>query len=354
MAELKNTESFEHKEFSSVKNCGQKYIDIFSQHESAKEEWLVLVKIHGANFQFFSYFDKKTDEVIVKAGKRTAFLSFEEFPKFFNCGSIVEKYTPLVKDLFLKMVENKTLKKEDTLTVYGELFGNYFPDPEDVKGSLVKQTNCVQKDVYYTKELCFWAFDILINGLYIDYDTAMKFLREGNIPYVQPSYRANNLKDALQWSDARKDMLSIIPKMFGLPDIENNYEEGWILKPVKPFFLKNGSRVILKNKNKKFNEVFRKPDDVKQYTQNETRKMTEQLRSYITPQRLDNVISKFGKPEKRDIPLLKNLLYEDALKDCMDTEEFENYDKLLDRDKENVKKLCSRHANDILLEFFKK
>jgi len=89
---------------------------------------------------------------------------------------------------------------------------------------------------------------------------------------------------------------TFIPKLLDLPEIEDNICEGIVLKPVIPLRCVDGTRVIFKNKNAIYDERAKAPK-VKRDPIPLTEKAQEIfdiLSTYVTPQRLDNVLSKIN------------------------------------------------------------
>ena len=60
-----------------------------------------------------------------------------------------------------------------------------------------------------------------------------------------------SLSDCLAYPNAFK---TTIPGEYNLPELDGNTCEGVVIRPAQPHFLRNGSRVIIKNKNEKWAE----------------------------------------------------------------------------------------------------
>jgi Rnl2 family RNA ligase len=118
--------------------------------------------------------------------------------------------------------------------------------------------------------------------------------------------------------------MTTIPECLKLPIIENNIAEGIIIKSVEPLYyptLVNGSRVIFKNKNKKFEESFKLSPKKKvlylrsQIPTPEVKNIQEKMIYMVTLNRLNAVISKIGEVNKKDFGRLIRLLVKDILEE---------------------------------------
>lgn len=108
-----------------------------------------------------------------------------------------------------------------------------------------------------------------------------------------------------------------IPVRLGYPHLKDNICEGNVLIPAIPFYFGNGSRVILKNKNEKWSEKAAKKKVSKDLIKmsDEQKLLVAELSSYITENRLRNVISKLGEVTQKDFGKLQGLFTQDILED---------------------------------------
>ena len=110
------------------------------------------------------------------------------------------------------------------------------------------------------------------------------------------------------------------PDLFGLPQVEPNVREGVVLSPVIPAQFHNGSRVIMKNKNKIFLERGTKTNRVK----NPPTPMSEldkqwfdTYMEFVTESRMYSAISKVDTANltNKDFSTILKLFLDDADKD---------------------------------------
>ena len=88
-----------------------------------------------------------------------------------------------------------------------------------------------------------------------------------------------------------------IPGRLGLPEVPDNFAEGVVIKPVEPAYFPNGERIIIKNKNPKFQEIGksdRKLPKTEVIYSEEFTKIAEQIPSYVNENRLISVRSHLG------------------------------------------------------------
>ena len=138
--------------------------------------------------------------------------------------------------------------------------------------------------------------------------------------------------------------------MHGLPQIDGNICEGTVIKPVVPRTLRNGGRVVLKNKNEKFSEKKTveisesKSDDrcaINRQKCDEISNIIAMMSSYVTENRLKNVLSKVGlighnKDPDKYFKSLKGKMMRDVIKDFREGEESEMLDVLYKPNKRQI------------------
>jgi len=208
-----------------------------------KDKWVVLEKIHGANFSFVINGNN------VKAAKRTGFLD-ENFFGVQASGLIESLQKPCLKAYQAIIKENPNI---DTVTIFGELFGGLYKH-SDVPA--VEGVHFVQVEIQYCPQLAFKAYDILVSGPslppdYLDYDKVMEVLGDAGIDYITP-YLIGTMEQALHFDI---DIDTKIPKSFGLPQLPfRNKVEGVVVKPLHNAWT-GKNRVIVKIKNVEFLET---------------------------------------------------------------------------------------------------
>jgi len=293
------------KTYNTIENAYQaRVIDQIRMQGFGDEVFIVQEKVHGANLSFF------TDGKEIKMAKRTAFIEQDE--KFYNAHDILERYRKNVIHIFEKV--KAVYPDMETVVIYGELFGGGYKHKEVVP---VKDAIKVQKGIEYAPHNEFYGFDIKLNGTtYLDTDLANQIFEETGFFYAKILFQGT-LEEALKFPNA---FGSKIPAWLGLPEIEDNMCEGTIVKTLKTRYFGNGARVILKNKNEKWTEkskVVRKERPARKdvHFSGKAREVWEEIRSYVTVNRLNNVMSKTGEFEPEMMGKIIGLFSQDVLED---------------------------------------
>jgi Rnl2 family RNA ligase len=292
------------RKFHSIENVqNTKFVKGILDSDANNAEWVVTEKVHGANLQF------TTDGKVIKVGKRSDYLGGAALSQFFHADVVLEKYQAAVLELYENIKENKP--KLSTLTVYGELFGGRY------NGVHNKYPKPVQIEVQYYNDVDFYAFDIYIVenecGRYLDYDKCVALWEKTGFFYAHPLFHGT-IEACKEYSAKHNEDLTTIPSFYGLPDLKDNIREGHVIKPVKPMYhTKSKKLMVLKDKNKAFLEKDAPSEETKQSVS-----IKEQLESYITVNRLTNLISKTGRinvSELKNVGLLAKELARDAVED---------------------------------------
>lgn len=315
------------RKYSSIDNVYRtKTIRLIKEMGLEKEQFICTNKAHGANLSVINEAGKLT------YAKRTGPIVNENFYSY-EC--MVEREESKFRALFEEIGDG---------IIYGELIGGNYDHPD------VKKYNeiCVQKGIQYSPKEEFYAFDLFINGEYVNYDTATKlFLRHGLL-YAKVLFRGT-LDQCLEYPNEFEDP---VPEWLGLPKIENNSCEGVVIKPVNAHYFGNGSRIILKNKNEKFTE--KKQGQPKVTIDTSLTKEAQEkyilFSAYINENRLRNVLSKMGEVNQKDFGRIAGLFTQDVLEDG------EKDGILLDgignQQKKFLKKCINRDCGDLLRENF--
>lgn len=258
--------------------------------EMEKLEWTVTEKIHGANFSFV--YENKT----LKYAKRKAYLSWED--DFFGFQLVVHQIEDQILALFEGLSTNIDAEK---FIIYGELLGGEYPHPDTTADDNVQ---AIQTGVYYSPNIHFCAFDIAIetdetaSKYYLDYKTTISYFERHEIFHATPLF-IGKLGKALDFN-TRID--SIIPEQLGLPALEENIIEGVVVKPFNQTNNINiSTRPIIKIKNAEFEEE-KRFHQAQKWTfipsiSSKTEELSfilDELRNYVTANRLDSAISKIG------------------------------------------------------------
>lgn len=293
------------KTYNTIENAYQaRVIDQIRMQGFGDEVFIVQEKVHGANLSFF------TDGKEIKIAKRTAFIEQDE--KFYNAHDILERYRKNVIHIFEKV--KAVYPDMETVVIYGELFGGGYKHKEVAP---VKDAIKVQKGIEYAPHNEFYGFDIKLNGtIYLDTDLANQIFEETGFFYAKILFQGT-LEEALKFPNA---FGSKIPAWLGLPEIEDNMCEGTIIKTLKTRYFGNGARIILKNKNEKWTEkskVVRKERPARKdvHFSGKAREIWEEIRNYVTVNRLNNVVSKTGEFEPEMMGKIIGLFAQDVLED---------------------------------------
>ena len=152
----------------------------------------------------------------------------------------------LSDDVTFETVKGLTLKTNDNnvngIQVFGEFFGGGY------KGYKSTESR-IQKGIDYTPNHEFYAFDILVgyeNGefKYLGVDECNNLFETFGLFYNKELFRGT-LDECLAYNPI---FISTIGPRLGYPEIEDNFAEGVVIKPVTPLYFANGERIIIKNK----------------------------------------------------------------------------------------------------------
>ncbi len=245
-------------------------------------KWCVMEKVHGAHFDIAW---DGSGEVEFWTRKR----KLKQKQNFNNYHRIREKLTQSIKRVY-KIIEKDTGVKNFEVIICGEVFGGTYPH-KDIEG--IMNVKRVQKGVFYTPDIGFYAFDIKINGEFINYYSALMILNQGGFLRAD-ILTSGTFRECMEYSNKFQ---TTIPNILGLPKIDDNICEGIVLKPVHPSLCIDGTRVILKSVNEIYDERSRAPKIIREQLEltEKAQKVYEILSTYVTQNRLNNVLSKIDK-----------------------------------------------------------
>ncbi len=308
-----------------------------------KLDWVVTEKVHGANFRFI-YQDKK-----LQFGKRKELLSWTD--DFFGFQTMVVR----LERQIIELLEQVQLEYNSTkIIVYGELFGGTYPHSGVPVNSSV---SAIQTGIFYSPNIEFYAFDISIENenpslkCYLDYQKALPYFENFNILHARP-LKLGKLSEVLNF-DLR--METTIPQYLNLPAINGNFIEGIVIKPFNysPTALFE-IRPIIKIKNPEFEEN-RKFHQAQKWSyktkmvsfSQDLDFLLDDLRNYITENRLNNAVSKIGALSSKDLGRMR-MIEKEFLEDVFI--DFNNYNGqiLKELDDEQNKWIMERVKADIL------
>lgn len=200
------------------------------------------------------------------------------------------------------------------VTVYGELYGGKYPHPDVPADTSVGP---VQRSVFYHPQKHFAAFDVRVDGEFVEYTRAAEVLRAVGVP-VLPVVFSGPRDEVLAWAHAHRSD-DVNPAWYGFPDlpcIAGNAGEGWVVRPEHNAYTTHRDRVIFKVKNPKFGEMPEKPP--KKASGSAPAATPAASSAYVTEARVSNVLGK-ELPERltfKNFAELVALVQADAAKDA--------------------------------------
>jgi Rnl2 family RNA ligase len=298
--------------------------------------WVVTEKVHGSNFSI------KYDGKNYYCGKRSSWVTGPD-NVFFNYTKVLEHHKNRIEGLYNHLKTDLKLEFDD-LTLYGELCGGSYPHPE------VKPTPGairVQKGVHYSPHNEFYVFDMALDNEIVNYDMVVDALEYFSFLFARPLF-TGTIEECLEYSN---EFQTTIPGELEFPEIENNICEGVVIKPNDVRFMGH-SRVILKNKNSKWSETTKKKKVRTEYKfTDEGQNMLDALFTYITENRLKNVLSKEGKIDNKMFGLIMERFTEDIMKDFLKDNHLP-YEALEKVERKTIQKRMATESSNMLRENF--
>jgi len=293
------------KKYTSIENTYRdEFLDRIKGHGFWDDEFIVQEKVHGANLSYWT-----TNGEDFFAAKRTDQIPNNE--TFYNYDLILNEIKPNLKNIWLNLKNEITDLKQ--LTIFGEIIGGDYPH-QDVE--IDRKAILVQKGIFYSPKNHFYAFDILINSeVYLNVDLANQHFDKQNLLYAKTIFRGN-IKECLDYPN---DFNSTLPRELNLPDLIPNVVEGVVIKPTITRHFNNGVRVILKNKNEKWseNKKYHKSIKLEDEISDKIIKLQEAILTYVTENRLNNVVSKIGEISQKDFGRVLGMFNKDVVEDFL-------------------------------------
>jgi len=257
------------------------------------KQWAVTEKIHGANFAFIY------ENNSIQYGKRNGII--ESTDSFFNYQQILPDTLPKIQ-LMIDRIQHDAHQNHMTyqkIIIYGELFGGIYPE-------YPLRTIPIQKGVYYSPDIHFYAFDIYVVentpttntantnlsiasscigiGKYLDFEQSIDYFQQVDLLYAEPLGIFPSYDKASQYP---LGFSTTIPTKLHLPPIPSsascneNRAEGIVIRSMT-------ERYIVKIKIVEFAEAL--------YYDNSIDSQDKQsiIPYLITENRLNNAISKIG------------------------------------------------------------
>lgn len=326
--------------YNSIENSyRQAYLDKCA-YVVGNNQLAALEKIHGANFSFF------VTSQDIRVGKRSGLI--DELETFYGHTRFYGRYKPIVRNLF-EIIRGE-FPGLVSMTLFGEVFGGRY------HGVTTQSAKQVQSGMNYHPDNEFAAFDIRLvfdtgTSRYIPYRDMVELLEDANFMNGTP----NELKAApLIGIGTLEELVKVdplfytkVPAVFGVDDgsekTDADYGEGFVIRGYhQEFYTDNGERVILKQKNAKFNEKEKEVTIKAAINLDEaTQAKLDKICSYINGNRLSAVVSKIGTITQKDFGRLQGELVRDALADF---EKDEGYKLTEDENWGMIAKRVGTHA----------
>ena len=323
------------KKYTSIENTYRsEFLDRIKGHGFWNDEFIVQEKVHGANL---SYWTNNGEDFF--AAKRTEQLTDDE--KFYNHNLILQEIKPKLQHIWLDL--KNQIEDLKQLTFFGEVIGGDYPHPE-VEAD--KKAIKVQKGIYYSPKNHFYAFDILINTeVYLDVDVANHHFEKQNLLHAKTIFKGN-IEACMDYPN---DFNSTISQEFNLPELTPNIVEGVVIKPIKTRHFNNGVRVILKNKNEKWAENKKYHKSIKQQDKPSDKviKLQEAILTYVTENRLNNVLSKIGEVSPKDFGKVLGMFNKDVVEDFL-KDYHQITDELEKKELKIITKSFAKTANELV------
>ena len=240
----------------------------------------------------------------------------------------------------------------ESISVFGELCGGVYPHPDVQR---IGRLTLIQKGVFYTPGHEFYGFDIYVftkdEGYYLSVDETNALLEAERFFYARSIF-TGSLDDCLKHPN---QFQSKIAEWLGLPAIDDNICEGIVIRPVTPYYLRTGSRVLIKSKNEKFAEKKsskRRNMQLEQQVEysKELAELLGLLDPFVNENRLANVVSHIGELKiPRDLgKLIKEMSY-DVVEDFL--KEHSEFSNVIDK---SELKIFNKELNKMVSALVKK
>ena len=295
--------------------------------EMTDVKFIALEKIHGTNYSL------QTNGLDVVPCRRTASLGNDT--NFMNHIQVFNK----IKDDIIKLFNIVSKKYTDTkyIQLYGELFGGYYD------GKSPEGTTKIQK-MNYCPFNDFMAYDLKITkfdkSFYMDYKDLLEIIDDSFSFKLVPLIAVDSYQNIMKLDPKFETK---VPSYYNLNKLENNFAEGYVIKPITEHTFTNGYRIIFKYKNPDFLEVKNKSEhknkEILDYSYSQC---FENMNNYITNTRFDNLLSKLTDDDNK--MKIIDMMYDDIVQDYKaDYEEYDNDDI----------KSCKKQLKTVIAKFVK-
>ena len=326
----------EFKRYTSIENSYRiAYIDQIIQRGLSGGDWIVEEKIHGGCFCIYY------NGIEFKCAKKSAFI-VEDDGNFFNYERVLEENKESIIKLWNLLGHDNNENEGAYIQVYGEIFGGTYPHP-DVKR--VNDAKGVQGGIYYHPDNKFYAFDLKVNSrLILTIEKTKALFKEAGLFHAETLFKGT-FQEALDYDPI---FLTTIPSKFDLPEIENNFAEGVVIKP-NEHRLMGESRVLIKNKHPKHQENMKPKREKKPEIELSEAgdKLYDELFNLINENRLRNVLSKIGDVTQKDFPKIMGMLVKDAIEEFRKDHD-EAFMELPTEERKKITKTINKDAGDVI------
>jgi Rnl2 family RNA ligase len=331
----------EFTKYSSIENHYRDgWIEKIKNNVHPSTQFVVLEKIHGANFSFV------TDGIDIRVAKRTSIIAKDD--NFFGAPQIFERYKNDVIDLFFNIYSENKDEEVQQIQVYGEIFGGSY------NGEKTKESTLVQKEVQYIPFNDYMVFDIKIiyndGSEFMNYLDVKRLCEHSNLKIV-PEIFIGTFDECLIQDN---EYLTKVPSYYDLESIEGNVCEGNVIKPIDSNLFIGSDRVIVKHKNDKFKEKGKVKTKNKNINITEKERMwVGEITKYFEPTRLEALFSKGDvKSNMNEFGKISGLFFKDVMDDFIaDNKEFLELDKKIRKFIQNLaQNECRLYVRDLLFK----
>jgi len=324
------------KKYASLENTYRsEFLERIKNHGLWNETYVVQEKVHGANLSFWT-----VDGDCFVGAKRSG--DIEPNENFYNHHIVLESIKPILKRIWLDIKAD--FIDVNQMTIFGEILGGDYPHAQV---EVNKKAQKVQKGIYYGPNNYFYGFDILLNtDTYLDVEKANSYFEKHKLLHAKTLFKGT-LEDCLKYPN---DIDTTIPKALNLPQLTPNVAEGVVIRPINNKILNNGVRVILKNKNDKWseNKAYHNSIILQDKPSDKVIKLQEALLTYVTENRLNNVLSKIGETSKNDFGRILGLFNKDVIEDFL-----KDYHHITDKMEKKEVKLVTKSFSKTAVKLVK-
>ena len=210
----------------------------------AAREWVATEKVHGAHFAIVC------DASGVRPAKRRELLGEDELDEFFGVSRIWPAVAVAAARCAALLRSGAGPAEDAVVTLYGELAGGRYPHPDVAE---VGGAQPVQTGVWYAPGLFWLLFDAQVAVGERRWWVAEREVRAAASAAGLLSVPVLARGALKQLQDLPAAFPSRVPALFGLPEVEDNLAEGYVLKPAVEWE-EDAERPMLKVKQKAFAE----------------------------------------------------------------------------------------------------